>query len=472
LADDWGYALSFDGYWGMDRVRRLEDPTSLEGRLLELAKTHSEKYQVAVLCNRGWPENPPQAIWLRDADGNLVNGEARSLDGAVWNPGMKVKISPEAPDSLWVECGRLRAEPIAELQKRVPIDIVLNGGEFGLGGLGPHGEKALSKCPDIVEAKGDLSWFDYVSQRKAHSEILIADQIRKAAPDHRLYVYYSISGDPHRKRFGHWYIWSMAYKFIQDVSTLPSTQHYHRHYNSGLSGENDMLTMALNAKANEIHYDDPLSYDWYSGGWPRGESDEHDLAPIDRWMGFLKCCYTMGSLGGNAGWYGNASYFEEPCKPDEPSPLFAQLVALSRVHALFSHVEDLVRQSDLLPGPCRHYWSTDRPGYEFPASTDGKTIEPVMRDGQPTLPPGRALRVVARKHRSEPRWLITAWAAAGEARPATVEIPELGRLTLDARPAGSVYLATPGEDGPRLWRLDPDPARPSAAAAERLRAAE
>ena len=57
------------------------------------------------------------------------------------------------------------------------------------------------------------------------------------------------------------------------------------------------------------------------------------------------------------------------------------MVALARVHALFSHLEMFLRQGDLLPGPNHHRFSKDLPAYEFPS-------------GDPNV------RVVARKLRN------------------------------------------------------------------------
>jgi hypothetical protein len=54
----------------------------------------------------------------------------------------------------------------------------------------------------------------------------------------------------------------------------------------------------------------------------------------------------------------------------------------------------------------------DLPAYEFPT-------------GDPDV------RVLARKHRRRNQWLVTAWAAAGEARDVKVFIDEVGEITLE-----------------------------------------
>jgi hypothetical protein len=72
------------------------------------------------------------------------------------------------------------------------------------------------------------------------------------------------------------------------------------------------------------------------------------------------------------------------------------------------------------------------------------------------------VRVLARKHRDRPEWLVTAWAAGGEARDVQVEIPDLGALTLHARPAGSVYVVKKSTNGkPQQRLMDRNPLQPT-----------
>jgi hypothetical protein len=155
----------------------------------------------------------------------------------------------------------------------------------------------------------------------------------------------------------------------------------------------------------------------------------------EHYMGYLKCFYTAGMIGGVAG------YFSYP-KEDDPNWLW-QMMVLGRAHALFSHLEDFLRNGDLLPGPNRHRWSTDLPAYEFPT-------------GDPEA------RVVARKHRQKDEWLITAWAAGGEDRMVSAEIAELGTVELEARSCGSVYRATLEHGQPSLALADEDGMLPTA----------
>ena len=64
------------------------------------------------------------------------------------------------------------------------------------------------------------------------------------------------------------------------------------------------------------------------------------------------------------------------------------------------------------------------------------------------LAPGRPVRVVARKLRDKPQWLITAWATDGQDREIRVPVPELGEVAIRATAAASVYEATLADGKP------------------------
>ena len=445
LAAHWGYALEFGGYADAATVTRaLTDPNDVGAKCLALAAKEPQTYRLAVICARDLPPNDavPPATWTRNADGKLLNAKAESLDGTEWQKGMNVVYSPAAPDSVWQEAGRLRAEPIRRLREIAPIAIVLNGGEYGLGVLG-FARKVWEQDPAILKAKGDLPWFDYISARKARAETLIADAVKAVVKDRQLYIYYTTTGGSHRNQNAGWRDWMYGYEWLKPVSDLASSQSYYRHFNSGWTGGDDMLTQALNAKGWEIANGQPLSYDWLCAGWPRekglgsGAADplgDGGLGDLVRYTGFLKCLYTLGMVGGNAGYYAyprypsppyppNSAGFAVKFPPDQPPHWLQQMVALAHVHAQFSALEAFLRQGELLPGPERHRWSKEQPAYEFPTG-DGAT------------------RVLARKRKDQPEWLLTAWAADGKEREVKVTLPELGPVTLTARAAGSVALAT------------------------------
>jgi hypothetical protein len=119
------------------------------------------------------------------------------------------------------------------------------------------------------------------------------------------------------------------------------------------------------------------------------------------------------------------------------------MMILGHVQALFSHLEDYLRNGDLLPGPNMHRLSTEFPAYEFPT-------------GDPNV------RALARKLRQRDEWLLCAWAADGPSKRVTVTIPELGEVKLQARPCGSVYRAWLREGKPVLRLVDRDEEVPTA----------
>jgi hypothetical protein len=260
--------------------------------------------------------------------------------------------------------------------------------------------------------------------------------VREAVPDRGLFIYYNTSSESHRSRYDGWEAWAYDGAALRSASDLPSYESYYRHYNSGWAGDHDALTLFLNATGYHISLGAPLSYNWLCAGWEREGKD--DFADIARYTGFIKCLYTAGMIGGNAGYYAlPKGGFDASFSSEGPPHWLLQMVALARVHALFSHREMMLRDGYLLPGPLRHKWSKDQPAYEFPT-------------GDATV------RVLARKSRRNDQWLITAWAAAGAGRPISVEIPGLGQLTLTARPDGAVYDATRvnGKPSVRLMQED------------------
>jgi hypothetical protein len=481
LAKRWGYALELGGYTTERTIEIMDDPESLESKIIALARSDPATYPLQVILSRKLPGgeseaavaeppttaptddrakdtstgaadnvhfrrpgvNPPGDPWTRTADGALV------ADKKVW--------SPEAPGDVIRQSAAFRADPLAEVARRAPVAVVLNGGEYALNVIG-FAKKHWEQDPRIQQARGDTPWFPYISQRKAHMESAIHRAVAKAAPDRQVYVFYTAGGGTHRNRYGGWDDWAYGYRWMRHACDVPSGSYYYRSFNDGWTGEIDILTQALNAKGHELHFDQPLSYHWLCAGWPRKQAgwpqrdigkrpdeEEPGLGDLTRYMGFLKCMYTTGMLGGNGGYYAfPEGGFGAEFASNKPPHWLRQMIVLARAHAMFSHLEEYLRQGDLLPGPEKHVWSTDQPAYEFP--TGDKTA-----------------RVLARKHRDRPEWLIAAWAAGGPQRDVSTELPELGPVTLVARPAGGVYLAEKTPDGKVAIRLlDRNPTRPSA----------
>ena len=423
LAEHWGYALEL-GEANASLVKQLADPKSVPSKLCALTASDPKRYPLSVLAHRtcydeDFVASLPPETWCRDADG-------KPLGKNLW--------SPEAPDQVFERAAAVSAESLKAVLEKAPLAIILNGGEYALTVFG-HAGKLWAQDPRVVQAKGAQSWFDYISKRKGRQERLIADAIRKACPNRLLYIFYYADGCPHRNRYGGWDAWACDYKAMKPVSDLPSGSLYYLHFNSGWTGNDDLLTQMLNSIAQQIAEGEPLSYNWVCGGWTREKLGDKAFSDPAHYEGFLKCYYTAGMIGGIAGYFAYPKGgFDGDVGPEPPSWLM-QMMVLGRVHALFSHVEDLLRKGDLSPGPDRHRWSKDLPAYEFPTGD-------------------RDARVLARKHRERDEWLLTAWAAGGPDRQVSVTIPRLGTVRLEARASACVYRAILQEGKPSLTRVD------------------
>ena len=78
LARNWGYALEFGGYVTEAVAARLEDPNSVESRLVELAASDPTTYRLGVICSRELPKEVPPETWTRTADGKFIAGDRKS----------------------------------------------------------------------------------------------------------------------------------------------------------------------------------------------------------------------------------------------------------------------------------------------------------------------------------------------------------------------------------------------------------
>lgn len=468
LAGNWNYVVQTNYLSDEVVTTALNDPNSIYGKMVALTLSNPKKYPLGVILNRTEPANPAPDTFLRGADGKLLSGST---------------YSPINPQSVLDQMAELRARPLRNLRKKVPINIVLNGGEYGLGVPG-FMQKYAEQDPKVVadKNKSGLDWISFISKAKKHEMDTIAAAARKAVPDRSLYIYYA-TGTPDRNRYGGWRDWGMDPGDALEGSDLPATEYYYKHFNDGyLSsiGNNDMLSRALNSMGFQIAHGKKYSYDWLCAGWaneadpnaapaqtpvalpviadtPRPSVPQYqegnaaalvdpnvaEVSPMDLYTGFLKCIFTAGTLGGNAGYYTlPGGGFNGTFPADKPKNYLPQMTALSQVQALFSYLESDVRGSDLLPGPNKHAKSTDQPAYEFPTGDIG-------------------LRVLTRKLKTENKWIITAWASDGISRPVKVTIPVLGVVTLLARAAGSVYTATLVNKIPQLTLNDPNAMLPT-----------
>lgn len=443
----------------------------------------------------GSKDNAPvpggNAWWVEATDAELDASPGKRL----W--------SPAAPTSTSTGIAEIWADSYRALLSRYPnlnIPIVLNGGEYGLNVIGDS-LNYWKQDPVVLAAEGSDSvggestiskWFDYVSAQKARQELAVSTVMRAAIPNHEIYEYYTTAA-ANSRLVGNviWKKWAFDYPTIRSISDLPNAQEYYL-WNGDYTGDwtNNIITGMLNQTAQQIAAGDPLSYNWLAGGWrleqdgiwtagadvplntirvlngqtykcilalgsginspvPSGNAwwlpvEDFPGSGLDRkvsdsehWMGFLKCYYTAGMIGGNVGYYWLS-------KEDDPNWI-NQLVVSGNAQALFSWLEDYLREGSLLPGPNKHAASTDLPAYEFPNTANDKN-----------------LHVLARKLNNDNKWIVTAFAASGIDRNVTVTIPTLGQITVNARVAGSVYTAKLDGDGkPVLTLIDIDAMNPT-----------
>ena len=430
LADRWGYAVEFAGYVS-DSVadEAIGNPNGRNGQCLALVAGNPRKYHLGVLLDRQFPKDMPPEAYLRDAQGNFISDQENAK-----------MLSPEMPEDCLKQAGQISAVGLAKLRNRCPIAIIQNGGEYGLNVIG-WAKKYWEQDPRVIAAKGNLTWYQYISRQKAREQKAVAEAVRAATPGRLLYVFYTCGGDTHRHGTIETFYddWAWDYSDMRVCADIATNEYYYHDYNSGWIGEDDMLTQALGAKGYELRFGMKNTYDYVCPGykqdansptvavWDATQSIDNNakaFGDLRLYEGFLKCLYTEGMIGGVAGYF---SYpeggFDAAFSSDKPPQYLVQMVILGRVHAIFSHQEAFLRQGDLLPGPHQHAKVKDQPAYEFPT-------------GQPNM------RVLARKMPQRPEWLITAWASDGVERPVTVEIPELGSVTLQARAIGSVYVVT------------------------------
>ena len=411
----------------MEQLQKaFQNTNSDQSRICALAASDPKRFPLEVIMDLALPQPKPVPadFWVRDDQGRFTDGKNTWQDAT--NTQFHKVVSPESPDVYWQKIAEDWTAPLKLIHQKAPIAIVLNGGETGVGVSG-QAAAAWIKDPRVQAAIGNRSLFEYASERKKHYEEIVAKAVREAVPDRELYIYYNTGGESRRTASGgllsgNWKNWTFDSSFIRNISDLPSFEFYYQHYNTGWTGGNDMLTQFLDAAGYNTALGAPLSYNWLCAGWTRG--GKNDFSDIPHYMGFLKCLYTAGMIGGNAGYYANPKGgFTDPFPPASPPQWLLQIIALLRVHALFSHLEPFLYQGWLLPGPMQHKWSTDQPAYEFPTGDEN-------------------VRVLARKLRARDEWLVTAWAADGPDRTVSVTIPVLGQIQVLARAPGSVYTAT------------------------------
>lgn len=411
----WGYALDIDpGTTGQN----LSNANSTASRLAALAGANPTVYTVSVNTRRALHESgflntlPADSFVYNSATGDKLLIEGR------------LGISPMISDEAIALVAAAEVPRLEALRAKCRIDLILNGGEYGMVVAGNNGgtwrqDTTINAALDAHPGDALGVW---LSEQKRRQEEPIKTACIAAAGGNVPYVYY-VTGDTRRGLAAGRWTWSLDFTDLQHVSSYPSFQAYYPldgWWTWGTTYEPDILSLVLCGAAQGIRDGQPLSYHWLTAG--SSLTNPARVSPDDLYMGFLKCCYTAGMVGATAGYF---TYPPGGFDADQATlPIWLkQCVLLGSVHALFTHYDAFLTSGDLLPGPNMGRISTDLPAYELPTGD-------------------AAVRCVARKLRASSIWLVTVWVTSGNDRTVTVTVPNRGALTLRARRCGTVYHVT------------------------------
>jgi len=262
----------------------------------------------------------------------------------------------------------------------------------------------------------------------------LTSQINQNFTNRLLSFYYNTGAEQIRIQGNDRAVWSDQYGWDSDLmntnTDLPNWQIYFdgtyvnpvvaNHTNLPAWTE-DLLTQYLNAVGFNKKLGYHANYSWVSGGWRT--DDPYGISDTSRYMGLLKCLYTGGMVGANAGAYSYPTNgFDTSFNPSYPPYWLPQLMALSHVHALFTHLESFLDNGTLLAGPSLHGMSQDQPAYEF----TNNAADPY-------------LRVMVRKMNNTNLWLACAWAQDGSSRNATGGNHCFDVLFADAPPCAGTF---------------------------------
>lgn len=429
LANNWGYCLELGNAATPDEVTNIFNPGSFDYTMVQLVKSNPSKYKLSVLMDRTFT-NPPTAFYCTNSSGQTLT------DGLGHDA-----VCPEGPDAYWKAMAEYWVKSLIAIQSNAPISVILNGGEYGLTVPG-FGKTAWLQDPRVQAATNGLTLYRYTSNRKAYQLGFLTSAIEQSLPARELYIFYNTGAEENRTTYagGTQYLeWSWNSDVMVTNSDLPSFEDYYtglgswtnnllKSTSSANPGYADLLTKVLDAVGYNIALGHPLNYSWLNGGSSANSSvtNTPQLSDITRYYGFLKCLYTSGMVGGVAGYFDYPTGgFSGSFAADGAPHWLLQMIALARVHALFSHFQNFLYDGDLISGPQTHSMSHDQPAYEFTNTVADATA-----------------RVLARKLRNSNQWLVTAWAADGPDRTVTVNIPALGNVQVLARDSGAVYQAT------------------------------
>jgi hypothetical protein len=477
IAQDFGYGLN----------------VSQNADLLALARSNPGKYstyasfQLQYFRPDSIADNGKPYYKQLSADPFLQDGKGVGVPGDPANPQSDrvLRPSPLVPDADWLLMGRQIGERLRADAGGVPISIIQNYGEYG--SSGNIDAPLLAQDPKVAaaHAASGLEWFSFLAREKVRGERLLKKGLLEALGQKTppLYIYYTDSFNFSRGSYYTWRDYASDYaesaKAGFPVSDMPNDQTYYEQFNSGFTGTSplfagDMFTQLLNTVAGNRSMGDlrPM-YLWASAGW----EGQGGFAEPERFMGFLKAAYTLGVQTTVAGYYCGPNYdgTVNPICPNalaqtknlaavgaSPAQWLWPIMLQGHAHALFSHLEGYLNKGDVIHDGRQHPFvasiDVGLPLLELAVEKETARVKSSVgiEIDIPTA------RVVARKLKDENRFLITAWANTGDDRIVNVTVPGLGRVSVNARKSGAVYLGTISNGQPNLKLVDENGMNPTA----------
>jgi Secretion system C-terminal sorting domain len=474
MVNNWGYAFDFDGnLLNPDAFESnkaiIDNPTSDARKMIDLARSDPSKYKLSGVIaqykqNGKVPLSPTECpdCYAKDAQGNIIK-DASNIP----------VVNPLMSDESLARCGQKLAKMYDYIKTIAPFTNAVDYGEVGVF-LPLFARQHWLKDPRVVAESGfaqgagaSNAWNIYYSQKWTRIQKGFWQYLpSKLTPEGYVNVYVNDGGES-RGRFGDWVDYNTSFEHTKDLSKYANGQSYYsllnNRFNIGLLGDNrpDMLSTFLYRRRWELSNGQPFGVEWTNGACSTAETE------YDRWTGFLKCIYVGGNLSSIAGFFGddwnlpfldangiptrtatntpNPNYKSLPqlypttFAENNPPFFIKQIMALSRVHAMFTWIEPFTRNSDLLVGNVSAAWGGSGLLAEFSNTANDK-----------------GARVMARKLRNENKWLVTAWAMTGEDREVEVTIPNLGTIKVNARKTGTIYHIDNTSGTPNFTILDSD----------------
>lgn len=453
LADYWGYGLFFGRVTHKNVEEAINNPRSVFGKVLQLAKSNPKKYPLdTYLDTQNFfrkpkinPSSYPDAF-AHDNVGNLI----------------KKFPNPEMRDETWQVIIEKLIAPLKRLaDEGVNFNVIQHWSEWFIPVVG-HNASNLLNDP-LIKAKyqdrlnnGEFkpnsnpsydSFCNYLHLRKAYYEKMLADEVKAIAPNRNSYNIYTLNGGNDYGRYGGWGKWVDFVLNIGEtchISDYPGGSFYTINGSFQNRGRyanqiNDLLSRLLASRGAELAVKHQFNQPWV---WLR------ETSKTQKYLGFLRCAFLAGARG-------FISYLEPDDKSNyiysqeinelNPPAWVTQVVELGYLSAQFSCLDRYLLEGDLLEGPFPHrfwaqhqYWKNHSP---HPSYCLDNPFEIMTKGGWKNAIPGK-VRIVARKLRNQDKYLLCAWATDGINRQTWIELPNFGRFDVVAKPEGNLYEAT------------------------------